>query len=109
MAKQSLETKRQVYIFAFTFLGLLMGVVVYGLGSLIIIYKGYFLNFNWYLGILLAGGTIAGFMEGQRWWRIIYVEKAYLKWSKAKHETKLLGLALLIIFTLAIVFLARQY
>jgi hypothetical protein len=86
-----------------------MGLVIYGLGSLILLNKGYSINLTSYLFILLVGGTIAGFMEGQRWWQIIYVQKAYLKWSKHKHETKLLGLMILIILTIAIVFLARKY
>jgi hypothetical protein len=86
MTKKSLETKRQFYIFSFTVLGLLVGVLVYGLGSLIIINKGYLFNFNWYLLIMLVSGTIVGFAEGHRWWRIIYVEKAYLKWAKHKHN-----------------------
>jgi hypothetical protein len=109
MSKQSMEVKREVYVFSFALLGLLMGTVIYGLGSLLVIYKGYFLDFNWYLLILLIGGTVAGFMEGLRWWHIIYIEKSYLKWPKHRHETKLLGLVILIVLSIAVVFLARNY
>src|SRR3982751_5802197 len=102
MPKQSLEMKRQFYVFSFTVLGLLVGVLVYGLGSLIILNKGYLFNFNWYLLIMLVSGTLVGFAEGKRWWRIIYVEKAYLKWAKHKHKYKFSGLFILIILTIAI-------
>jgi hypothetical protein len=109
MAKIAQETKREIYIFSFSVLGLLMSLVVYGLGSLIILNRNYPVNLTAYMWILLIGGTAAGFMEGQRWWQIIYVEKAYLKWPKHKLETKLLGLVILIVLTIAIIFLAGNY
>jgi hypothetical protein len=63
----------------------------------------------WYLVVMLVGGTVAGYLEGRRWWRIIYVEKAYLKWSKHKHETKLLGFLVLIVLTVAILYIIRNH
>jgi hypothetical protein len=85
-----------------------MGLIVFGLGSLILIEHN--LNFDprWYLAAMIVGGTVAGFVEGKRWWRIIYVEKAYLRWPKHKHETKLLGLLILIILTVAVLFLMNN-
>jgi hypothetical protein len=96
-------------VFSFTALGLLIGLVVYGLGSLMLLHRGYSFSLPAYLFILLVGGIVAGYMEGERWWKIIYVEKAHLKWPRHKLETKLLGLLFLIIFTVAIVILSRNY
>lgn len=97
--------KQNFYILTFTLLGFLMSIVVYGLGSIILIKHNYEVNLDLYFLILAFGGLIAGFLEGKRWWRIIYVEKAYLKWPKHKLETKLLGAVILIVLTVAIIFL----
>ncbi len=109
MAKIATEQKRKFYIFLFAVLGLLMSLVVYGLASMIILNKNYPVNLTTYFWILIIGGTLAGYSEGIRWWQIIYVEKAYLKWPKHKKEAKLLGLLILIILTMAIIFLADNY
>ncbi len=109
MSKKSLEMKRELYVFSFALLGLLMGVVIYGLGSLVLINREYVLNFNWFLLIILIGGTLAGFIEGKRWWQIIYISKHHLKWPKHVQETKLLGLLVLIVLTVAVLFLSRNY
>lgn len=109
MSKQANEIKKQVYVFSFALLGMLTGTVIYGAVSIWLILHGYEINFNWYLAILMVGGTIAGFMEGLRWWRIIYVEKAYLKWSRHTMEMKLIGLLFLIILTVAAGFIASNY
>ena len=101
--------KQKFYIFSFTVLGFLMGLVIYGLGSLVLIKKGYSFDSSWYLGIMLVAGIIAGFFEGRRWWRIIYVEKAYLKWTKHKLQYKLIGLTVLIILTIAVTIFFGNY
>jgi hypothetical protein len=98
-----MHLKKNFYICSFGVLGLLMGVVVYGLGSMVLMQKNLEFDQAWYLGIMLVGGSIAGLFEGKRWWHIIYVEKAHNKWLKHMREAKLLGLVLLIIMTVAIV------
>ena len=103
------ETKRKWYIFAFSVLGLLMSLVIYGLGALVILNKNLKIDLALYFWILVVGGIIAGYTEGVRWWQIIYVEKAYLKWPKHRLETKLIGLVILIILTVAILFLVNNY
>ncbi|HEX5429796.1 MAG TPA: hypothetical protein VFX17_01810 [Patescibacteria group bacterium] len=107
MNKQTIALKKRIYVVSFAFLGTLMALVVYGLGSLIVLKKGIALNETAYLWILLVGGCMAGIMEGQRWWDIIYVRKAHLHWNKHILEAKLLGLTLLIILTIVIIFLYR--
>jgi hypothetical protein len=103
------STKRKFYIFSFSVLGLLMSLVVYGLVSLVILNKSYQVDLKIYFWIMIIAGFLAGYSEGQRWWHIIYIEKAYLKWPKQKLETKLLGLIVLIILTIAVLFTSNNY
>lgn len=94
--------KRRFYVLAFTILGSIIGLLVYGLGSMILLQKNLTFDSWWFLRIMLLGGAIAGFFEGMRWWEIIYVERAHTKWPKHMREFKLLGLVLLIVLTIAI-------
>jgi hypothetical protein len=105
MAAKNTGLKQKFYIFSFAVLGLLMSLVVYGLISLVILTHNLNINLELYLWIMLVSGVLAGLVEGKRWWRIIYIEKSYLKWPKHKLETKLLGLMVLIVLTVAMLFI----
>ena len=106
--KQS-STKKRVYITFFTLLGALIGFVIWGLGCLILLKHNRSINTTLYLWIMLVAGTVAGYLEGRRWWRIIYIEKAYLRWPKHRFQYKLIGVAILLILTIAIVAFFGNY
>jgi hypothetical protein len=101
--------KENFYIFSFTCLGILMGLLVWGMISLVLIRKNYLINSNIYLAVMLTAGAVAGFEEGRRWWKIIYVEKAYLHWPKTKLQYKLIGVAVLLILTIGVVAFFGNY
>jgi high-affinity nickel permease len=68
--------KRQFYILSFTSLGVLVGILVYGIGSIVLIKYQKDLNLSVYLWVMLISGGLVGFSEGRYWWDIIYVKKS---------------------------------
>lgn len=87
-------TKRNVYLFCFSVLGLLLGFVIHALVEVWYIklllsnFQKYNLGLSWYdlealhyavLLLLLPFMTWWGYKQGERWWHVLYVEK---RWKK---------------------------
>ncbi|PIR57659.1 MAG: hypothetical protein COU71_02915 [Parcubacteria group bacterium CG10_big_fil_rev_8_21_14_0_10_38_31] len=86
--------KRTIYISLFTFLGILISFLIHAtieipvINLLVSDFNTYSLGLTWgqwYLihhavsVILLLLGITLGYLQGKRWWRIIYIEKRYAK------------------------------
>jgi len=84
--------KRLFYIACFTFLGLLLQLVLHALLEIGVIslllrdFPRYSLGMSWdqwiivhhvVTVILLIGGALWGYLSGVKFWNIIYVEKRY--------------------------------
>ena len=82
--------KRNIYITAFTVLGILVQLVAHGvletwyIGLLLQDFSRYGFGWTWqtwfmihniFTGVLLAAGALAGFSAGQHWWQEIYVKR----------------------------------
>ncbi|MFH1187713.1 MAG: hypothetical protein V1688_02505 [bacterium] len=82
--------KKKIYIIAFTFLGILLQLLIHALvemwyiGLLLNNFSRYSLGFSWdqlylihYAGtiILFVAGALFGFWQGTYWWKKIYGEK----------------------------------
>lgn len=86
--------KKQIYIFLTMVLGVLLTTIIHAgleIWYLFLLEKDwvkYSLGLSWpqiliahnvYTAILLILGIVGGYFLGQRWWRIIYIEKRYSK------------------------------
>lgn len=115
--------KRILYIVSFAVLGLLVGFLIEAIGE--IFYINLLVNdFDRYsftlpysslltirviFGTVLVGGfAIWGTFLGFYFWRRIYVEKAYSRWSKRKHRKKFGVLAVLLILTIAFLLIDKN-
>lgn len=84
------KIKKVVYLIAATVLGGLLSVIAHGLveigylnwaagrGAVVEFYGGGAL-WPWLQFAIMAAGVAGGFLLGQMWWRIIYVER---KWER---------------------------
>ena len=86
--------KRAFYIFCFTVLGLLLQFLVHAVVEMGVIslllkdFRTYGLGLTWAqwfmihhvaTAVLIVAGGAFGYLQGVKWWRIIYVEKRYPK------------------------------
>lgn len=101
--------KKHFYISSFIVLGMVCALFIYGLASLYFLRKNISLDGPLYFAILVVTGAIAGYYQGVKWWRIIYVEKAYLNWKRGGWRWKFGSLCVLLIFTIALILFLRNY
>lgn len=81
--------KKNFYIFCFAILGALLGLIVVEFISLVRMHGGASGNLSSGLSdVIILFGTVLGLIEGQHWWRVIYVEKRYATAKKFKLEHK---------------------
>ena len=89
--------KRIIYIISFTILGILLGLLLHSVIEIAVIklllrdYDKYGLGLEfgtwfkihtaWSI-ITFIGGATLGFLQGRKWWRVLYVEQRYRKWLK---------------------------
>ncbi|MFA5853627.1 MAG: hypothetical protein WC866_00935 [Patescibacteria group bacterium] len=88
--------KRAFYIFAFTFLGVLLQFLAHALLEMTVIslllddFNRYSLGLSWSQWyavhhmlslLLLILGIVFGHRWGIFWWQVIYVEQRYKKWK----------------------------
>lgn len=72
--------KKIVYLVGATVLGVLMGVIVYGIVELAQIKNVQSQSLIFGVRIFcVVGGAIGGFCAGRVWWRKIYVEKVWAR------------------------------
>lgn len=84
--------KKQIYIFCTIILGVILGTILHAvleMGYIALYAKDpvkYGLGLTWreilwvhyvYTAALLILGIIGGYFLGQRWWRIVYIEKKH--------------------------------
>ena len=82
--------KKTIYIILFTFLGILLGLVVHGLVELWYIDKlttnfpKYSLSHSWadwffihkvWSVVTLVGGIVFGYLQGKYWWKLVYEQR----------------------------------
>jgi hypothetical protein len=93
--------KKKLYVFCFALLGALVGFFLHGIienayiSLLLQDFGKYGLGLTWYdwetihtwgVALLVSVFGIWGFYGGQRWWRILYVQKKYKRWGKPLKE-----------------------
>src|SRR6185436_14124294 len=99
--------KRQIYVIAFGVLGALLAFLSSALIVLVAAKRGQLFELNPFINFfVIMAGAMLGISEGNYWWKVIYIDKAYLDWKKAKfsHKNKWHGfsLALVVIVTATI-------
>ncbi len=87
------KTKKTIYLFLSTILGLLLSVIAYGLveidylnraaanGKIVQFHNGGALLPAIQIGVL-AAGAIGGFLIGRIWWQMLYVDRVREKRNK---------------------------
>ncbi len=103
--------KKVIYILAATVLGSLLSFLIHAaieIGMISILTRDfvrYGLGLDWpawflihtiFSIILLLAGIIFGYWLGQKWWRIIYVEKKYPGWFKRRRGFSLVEILVVI-------------
>lgn len=86
--------KRKIYYLTFTLLGAMFGFLIHAIVEVWYIkrllsdYETYGLGLTWEnwelihqigIGALIIGFSAIGYRQGVKWWRILYVQKRYLK------------------------------
>jgi hypothetical protein len=86
--------KRKIYYLTFTLLGAMFGFLTHALVEVCYIkllladFEKYGLGWSWEMweiihqvgiGALIVGFSAIGYSQGVKWWRILYVQKRYLK------------------------------
>lgn len=95
--------KKHIYYLSFTALGALFGFLIHAVVELYYIklllqdFDNYGFGWTWETWeqihtygtlLLVIGFGLFGYRQGKRWWRILYVEKKYLKrWGIKLKET----------------------
>jgi len=89
--------KKKIYILAFMILGLLLGFLIHALAEIVYIpllveryetfglglkFDTWFAIHSVWAAVALAAGLWFGYYQGQKWWRVLYVEKRYGRWFK---------------------------
>ena len=89
--------KKQIYIFLTMVLGVLLTTILHGfieifyIGLLAENFDTYSFGLSWdaiyiahyiFTAVLAVLGIVGGYYLGQKWWRIVYVEKRHWRFKK---------------------------